>query len=299
MGFVWRLIVPVIGLVSLTAMLLEARISPDARSMEPAARPTEVGDSRAPLIVAEARIIAYPGAQVVVGSELAGTVINLPVKEKDKLRKGDLVAELRSKDIKAAIEEAEARRREAEAGIRYFEAELKRSENLYRQRAGSRQNADHAIHQLAIVRARRDGANADAGRLRAILEKSRIVAPISGVVLERHIQPGESIKDGSPVVTLADLSKRRVEAEVDEFDVARVKLGMPVAITAEGYDNGSWQGTVEEIPDSVVLRRIKPQDPTRPIDTRVLLVKVALPPDAPFKLGQRVEVRIAAAEGRD
>jgi hypothetical protein len=50
---------------------------------------------------------------------------------------------------------------------------------------------------------------------------------------------------------------------------------------------------VEEIPDAVMARRLKPQDPGRPSDTKVLLVKIALGGKTPLKLGQRVEVAIA------
>ena len=49
---------------------------------------------------------------------------------------------------------------------------------------------------------------------------------------------------------------------------------------------------MEEIPDAVVGRRLKPQDPGKPEDTRVLLVKIALSEPTPLKLGQRVEIRI-------
>jgi hypothetical protein len=78
---------------------------------------------------------------------------------------------------------------------------------------------------------------------------------------------------------------------VDEFDAARVHLGATVRVAAEGYDR-PWRATIEEIPDTVVNRRLKPQDPSKPIDTRVLLVKVAFAEETPLKLGQRVEVRI-------
>ena len=54
----------------------------------------------------------------------------------------------------------------------------------------------------------------------------------------------------------------------------------------------TWRGTVEEIPDAVTGRKIKPQDPARPTDTRVLLVKVALAIPDGLKLGRRVEVEI-------
>ena len=63
-----------------------------------------------------------------------------------------------------------------------------------------------------------------------------------------------------------------------------------------GNPGVTWKGVVEEIPDQVVSRRLKPQDPGRPSDTRVLLVKVALLETAPIVLGQRIEVEILAAE---
>ena len=69
-------------------------------------------------------------------------------------------------------------------------------------------------------------------------------------------------------------------------------LGAPVTISSEGYGDATWKGHVEEIPDAVTSRRLKPQDPARPSDTRVLLVKVALDGPIPVKLGQRVEVEV-------
>jgi hypothetical protein len=88
----------------------------------------------------------------------------------------------------------------------------------------------------------------------------------------------------------------RIEAEVDEFDTARVALGASVSITAEGYVPTKWRGTVEEIPDSVVSRRTRPADPGRPIDARVLAVKFAFGEATPLKLGQKVEVEFPAAD---
>ena len=73
---------------------------------------------------------------------------------------------------------------------------------------------------------------------------------------------------------------------------------MPRAtITAEGYPGPGWRGRVEEVADAVVPRRTRPEDPGRPADTRVLLVRIAFLKTTPLKLGQRVEVEIARAEG--
>jgi HlyD family secretion protein len=119
-----------------------------------------------------------------------------------------------------------------------------------------------------------------------------IVAPIDGVVITRSVYPGETVAAGQLLVVIADLQRTRVEAEVDEFDAARVHVGQAAWITAEGYDGRKWRGTVEEIPDSVSGRRLKPQDNGKPVDTRVLLVKVALAEPTPLKLGQRVELQL-------
>lgn len=286
-----RPLLPMLGLALLAALILEARpvVYPTA---EPPAAASPPPPPAAAGIVAEGRVDTYPGAQVVVGSDLAGLILSLPVKEKDRVRKGQLIAELRAHDTQAAIEAVEAQLREADADIQFYQLEVQRAERLWQDRAGARQPLDRAVHDLAAARARRENAAADARRLRAILDKARIVAPIGGVVLERHADPGESIREGAALVTIADLDRRRIEAEVDEYDTGHVRVGMPVAISAEGYDGRNWPGRVEEIPDNVVLRKIKPQDPARATDTRVLLVKIALEGETPLKLGQRVEVRI-------
>ncbi|HEU5171143.1 MAG TPA: HlyD family efflux transporter periplasmic adaptor subunit, partial [Gemmatimonadales bacterium] len=159
----------------------------------------------------------------------------------------------------------------------------------------SRRNRDAA-------EARRQTALAAVSRLAAEVAKTRLVAPIDGTVIVRHAHPGEHVEAGEPILVVADLGRTRIEAEIDEFDAGRVALGAGVTISAEGFEGQTWLGKVEEIPDSVVGRRLKPQDPGRPADTRVLLVKVALAEPTPLKLGQRVEVEIAtqapAAAGR-
>ena len=109
---------------------------------------------------------------------------------------------------------------------------------------------------------------------------------------------GETVEVAARIVTIADLNRVRIEAEVDEYDTGRVALGADVLITSEGFPGESWRGRVEEIPDSVVARRIRPEDPGRPIDARVLPVKIAFAEPTPLKLGQRVEVEILAEESR-
>jgi RND family efflux transporter MFP subunit len=247
-----------------------------------------------PCVAAEGRVVLYPGAEVVVGTEIAGLVVRLTVKEKSAVRTGDLVAELNSADLRASRAESDARVSEAEADIRFFDREVRRDQALLAKKASTPQNLDINLRGLELARARRAAAIACRDRFDALIAKTLITAPIDGVVTARHVQPGEIAEPGRAVVTIADLNRLRIEAEVDEFDTARVALGSLVTITAEGYSATKWRGTVEEIPDSVVGRRTRPADPGRPIDARVLPVKIALTEPTPLKLGQRIDVEIAS-----
>lgn len=242
-------------------------------------------------------VVAYPGAEVVVGAEAAGRIVTMSVQEKSVVRKGELLAALNADDLKAALAEAKARISEAEADIRFFDRELRRDESLIARHAGTPQNLDVNRRGLDSARARREALIGERDRQEALIAKTRITAPIDGVITARHAHPGETIAVGTRVVTIADLARVRVEAEVDEFDTARVALGSRVAISAEGFPGLSWRGAVEEVPDTVIGRRIRPQDPGRPIDARVLPVKIAFGEATPLELGQRVEVEIKSDAG--
>jgi multidrug efflux pump subunit AcrA (membrane-fusion protein) len=246
-------------------------------------------------IHADGRIVTYPGGQVVVGTDVGGTIQLLLVPEKTPVKKGDLLAEIDASEQKAALAEARARVSEADVDIRFFDEELERSRRLLATDVVPQQVLDRSLHDRDAARSRRDSAAATAGRLATVVRKTRIVSPIDGVVTERFAEQGETVPAGAHIVSVADLSRTRVEAEVDEYDGARVAVGQAVVIRAEGFGARSWRGVVEEIPDTVTSRRIKPQDPGRPLDIRVLLVKIAPTERLPVKLGQRVELEIDAA----
>lgn len=243
-------------------------------------------------VAAEGRVVTYPGADVVVGTERAGRLVSLRVIEGQRVKKGELLAELESDELRAGLAEARARVSESEAEIRLAELNLGRREQLVAQKIVPTSDLDQARRDIEIARARRDTSLAEVDRYAAQLNKTRIVAPLSGTVIARHADGGETLEANKPVVTIADLSRLRVEAEADEADTSALALGAPVTITAEGYPGARFLGRVEEIADSVTLRKLKPQDPGRPTDTRILSVKVAFAETSPLKLGQTVELRI-------
>lgn len=286
----WVVALAGVGLAGLT--VLQARSTERARSD---VRPAEAPARR---VAAEGRVVAYPGREVVVGTERAGRLVRLALEEGQAVRRGDLIAELDSEELRAALAEDRARVTEAQADVRLAESTLKRRAELAAEGVIAAHDLDQAQRDLDIARARLETARAAVGRDEAQLRKTRILAPISGTVTGRHAQAGETLEAGQRVFTLADLTRLRIEAEADEADADALGTGAPVSITCEAFPGRAWRGRVEDIPRSVTLRRLKPQDPSRPTDTRILAVKVAFAEPTPLKLGATVELKIDAPAPR-
>ena len=247
---------------------------------------------RPDLIAAEGQVVAYPGAEVVVGAESAGRLVRLSVTEGQAVTKGELLAELAADDLRAGLDEARAQLAEAEAEAHLAEIELARRRELFDQRILAPRDLDNAQRDLDVTRARGETARAAAARWTALLEKKRVLAPIAGTVIRRHRHPGEMVDSGQALLTLADLRRLRIEGEADEADEGAIVKGAPVLIGSDAYPGRQWKGAVEEVSEAVTSRRLTPQDPRRATDVRVLTVKVALLEAAPLKLGATVDLKI-------
>ena len=260
--------------------------------------PSGAAAASAGRVTAEGRVAAYPGAEVTVGTEVLGTIVNMPAREKAAVHRGDLLVQLRDDEVKASLREARSRLTEAEVGVRLEKARSGLDQILPALGRRPQSSPEARRDAMTAAEARRDAARAAVDRLEAEAARYRILAPIDGVVIARHADPGETVAPAAPLLTIADLSRLLVEAEVDEFDIPRIAPDAPATVSAEGYPGRGWRGRVEEIADAVVPRQTRPEDPGRPADTRVLLVRIAFLEKTPLKLGQRVEVEIARPKAR-
>ena len=242
-------------------------------------------------VVAEGRLMACPDALATVRSEYAGAIDRYPAREHERVKKGDLLAQIRSTDVEAQLSEAKASLSVDQARLALAQNEFQRTRRLWKKRATSFASYDSARKTLAMDQARVDRGEADVRLTEAILAKTRILSPIDGMVVARYHNLGEYVKVGSRIATVADLSRSRVEAEVDEFDIGRVRIGEPALLRAEGMDKG-YSGVVVSISERVTRKHLIPEDPSRPTDTGVVRVKIVSAESLPFKLGQKVDVRI-------
>jgi HlyD family secretion protein len=297
-----RVVLPGIGLVLAATVSFQVVRNVTARSTDGPAEAYRAGRGQrsdsGERLSAEGRVVAYPGGEVTVGTEVLATIVRMPAKVKAAVKKGDLLVELRDDEVRASLREARAQLVAAEAELR-FEQERVRLDRLLPVIVGrSDLRPSGTRHEISVAQAKRDSAKAEVERLEAESARYRILAPIDGMVVFAHADVGETVPAAAPLVTIADLTRLRVEAEIDEYDIGRVALGAEATISAEGYRGRQWRGQVEEVSDVVVGRQTRPEDPARPTDTHVLPVKIGIRERHPLKLGQRVEVEVLAPDRR-
>jgi len=208
-----------------------------------------------------------PKTQVKVSADIMGKVTRLAVKEGDRVRRGQLLLQLdqtqRHADFvqaQSALASAQARKREADASLKVVQANYQRQRALFEQKLLSQAEWDNAssIYENAATAA--STTNEEVSRSQAVLaaaadnlEKTRILAPFDGVVSALYIEQGEIVimgtmnNAGTQILTVSDLSRMLVKADVDETDVVDIRIGQKAKITVDALPDTSFTGTVLEI----------------------------------------------------
>lgn len=243
-------------------------------------------------VFAEGRLTTASAGEVTISSEVAGRIVKLHKGEGDVVSEGETLLEVDVSDQLAERAELFSMVREAKIQHDFLEKEHTRTEELGRQGVLAQALIDKSRYEKDAAHAKVESLLSRVRRLNLQIQKGKLVAPIAGKVKERLFEVGEVIGLGASIFVIYDPDRVQVEAEVGEFDIAKIRLGQKAHIRAEGFEKLTLAAVVFEIPDSVTSRRLKPLDPGRPSDTRVLPVKLRLDSAHPLKLGQRVEVEL-------
>jgi HlyD family secretion protein len=123
------------------------------------------------------------------------------------------------------------------------------------------------------------------------LDKTRIRAPKAGTVLQLNAKQGEIVSPSpdQPLVVVGDMSVVRVKAEVDDGDVAKIKVGQKAFVRSINYPGKDFEGTVTALAPAMATPRISPRGPRRPSDIEVLEMTIELDGDVPLLPGMRVD----------
>lgn len=199
-----------------------------------AALPGLLAAAEPPFPVAEARMQTLPSEQILdgvveavnqstVSAQTAGRVENIMVDVNDFVPQGAPIIRLRNIEQRAGLDQAQASLREAQARFQEAEAEYNRIRSVYEKQVVSKAQMDTATASLDAAKARLESAQAGVAQAKESLGYTIVNAPYSGVVLQRHVQLGETVQPGKPLMTGFSLDELRVVVNMPQRLVVAVR----------------------------------------------------------------------------
>ena len=161
--------------------------------------------------------------QSTVSAQTAGRVEEILFDVNDFVPQGAPIIRIRNVEQRAGLEQAQASLREAEARFLEAQAEYNRMRGIYEKQLVSKAQMDTATAGFNAAKAKLDAAQAGVARARESLGYTTINAPYSGIVLERHVQLGESVQPGKPLMTGFSLDELRVVVNVPQRLIVPVR----------------------------------------------------------------------------
>lgn len=235
-----------------------------------------------------------PVRVVNVGSQVSGTVERLYVDFNDRVTAGQVLLELDPRLFRARLAQSEAALANAQAQSSLAASNARRAAELRRQDFISQQDFEQALATARSQAAQVESARAAVDQDRANLGFSIIRAPVSGVIINRKIDIGQTVAASFQTPELfsiaQDLTEMQIEALVAEADVSRVRKGQPVSFTVDSWPDRSFAGTVSQV-------RLNPSTQQNVVTFTVV---VDVPnPDGALLPGMTVTARFRVQEHKD
>src|SRR5438128_9830245 len=204
------------------------------------------------VLVASGYVVAQRKAAV--ASKGTGRLVYLGAVEGDRVRAGQVIAQIEDADVKAQLAQAQANLQVGAAGVHDAQRWLPRERFLADSGASSQASVDAAEARYERVKASIAAAEAAVLAAQVSLENTVIRAPFDGTVLTKNADVGEVVAplaasafSKSAVVTIADLRSLQVEADVAESNLEAVSAGQPSEIVLDAYPDERYPGVVAKI----------------------------------------------------
>ncbi len=279
------LALPVLGLLAPVPAALAEGTGSDTLSVAP--RPV-VTLHAGPELVGAGTFIGTVEATTTVGTafEILGRLVSRPVNEGDLVARGDLLATLDARTLQDDCDAAQAALASAEATLATASKARARVVELVQRGADSAQTLEAAERNAAVALADVEQARAGLARAEDALARTRLIAPMDGIVLRTRHETGATVAAGDPVLVLASPTGRKVTLTLPATVLGGLAPGARFIIRSPDLPGGSTIGTLSLI------------DPVPAPETRMRAVEVALGPEAgTLAIGQLVEVSPLAPAG--
>jgi HlyD family secretion protein len=228
--------------------------------------------------------------KVDITPEVTGEIVQLPVKEGDRVKKGDLLIKINAKQYEADKESAEANLQAAKSTMAMRKAELdklqadyERVKELYNKKLSSDAEFQAAKSSYESAKASYQGAMANVSQSEAALRRSEdqlskttILSPMNGTVTKLNVELGERVlgsfySQGTNIMTVSDLNNMEASVDVDENDVVLVSIGDTARIKVDAFGDRVFKGLVKEIGNSAITSGLGTQDQVVNFDVKIKL----------------------------
>ena len=265
-----RTILIVVGAVVLLAIIVIVNLSSSSGTVQ-AVQSEKVKKGE---IVSEVTATGSVQARTTVkmSADVSAKITELPVEEGDLVKKGDVLVRLDPTRYQAAVGQAEASLASAKASEKRAEASLleaeqthRRNKEMFEAKLISEETYIQIQTNWEVAKANLESAQYNTKQQKAVLEevrdnfaKTTITSPIDGTVVSLNAEVGEIVmigtmnNAGTVILTVADLNTIEVEVEVDETDVARVKVGQESKLSVDAFPDTTFKGVVVEVGNAAI-----------------------------------------------
>lgn len=210
-----------------------------------------------------------PEKEVKISSEVSGEIIELPFREGQQVKKGDLLVKVNPDLIQSAVNRSQAGYQNVKAGLEQAEASLReaklsydRNKLLFEKGIISKADWDKAVSSYEIAQATKQSAyynvqsaGASVNEAMDNLSRTSIYAPMDGTISKLDVELGERVVGtqqmaGTEILRVANLKNMEVEIDVNENDIVKVRIGDSTIVEVDAYLKKEFRGVVTEIANS-------------------------------------------------
>jgi HlyD family secretion protein len=206
------------------------------------------------VVAVESAGVIEPIALVEVKSKASGEILELRVESGQRVNAGDLLVKIDQRVPRNAVAQGAAGLEVAHAKLANSEAQLRRIQKLFANSSVS--EADRETAQLDVANSKAEVVRSEVAleNAKIAMDDTIVTAPISGTVIERLVErgqvissPGQDVGGGTLLMRMADLSRVRVRALVDETDIGKIADDMPAKVAVAAFPNRDFAGSVLKI----------------------------------------------------
>jgi len=188
-----------------------------------------------------------PFDEVIVSSEVDGILQSIRVDEGSSVSRGQLIAVMKDTDYRLDAERAEAALKQAEASLANANQEHQRKEALYREELVTKQQFDDISARLALAQGDLERAKGGLALAREKLARTKVSAPMTGVVKEKRVTAGDYIRNGTNLISIIRTDQLKLAFSVPEKDVGGLREGQDIVFTVDSFPGREFRGKVKTI----------------------------------------------------